>query len=79
MYFLLEILKFNNKSIEKINILIKMIDLKVIIIIHKTRTKTRSTTENKRTKDSLQLKIKRIENKNATSWNEYAKRCVLLF
>ena len=56
-----------------------MIDLKVIIIIHKTRTKTRSTTENKRTKDSLQLKIKRIENKNATSWNEYAKRCVLLF
>jgi hypothetical protein len=67
-----------------------MIDLKVIIIIHKTRTKTRSTTENQRTKtrsttenqrtkDSLQLKIKRIENKNATSWNEYAKRCVLLF
>lgn len=53
-----------------------MIDLKVIIFIHKTRTKTRSTTENKRTKDSLQLKIKRIENKNATSWNEYAKRCV---
>ena len=29
-----------------------MIDLKVIIFIHKTRTKTRSTTENKRTKDS---------------------------
>ena len=30
--------------------LIKMIDLKVIIIIHKTRTKTRSTTENQRTR-----------------------------